>query len=341
MNATDHSAHLATLLAKERGSLTDFLVSLAVFDAQRLWLDLGYATLWAYLTRELRLSETAAYYRAKACALIQQFPEIVDPLREGKLCLTIVFQLAKVLTRENVGELLPSFFYLSKRQAMELVAELKPAEQVPERTVVTAGIRAPAPEPLRLDATRDDAPTGLVPAQDHATVSQQHARRDEIVPLTAELRRLHVNVSKRFLEKLDAAKDALSHSRPKASVEDILEAGLDLILKSRDERVGLVKKPLRTPRPTRTLRIPAHIRRVVWTRDAGKCQFPLVSGGICGSTCRVQFDHLNERALGGPVTVETVALHCDIHNILRARRTFGDACMDRYTRKARPGPRTG
>ncbi len=35
MNATDHSAHLATLLAKERGNLADFLVSLADFLSKR------------------------------------------------------------------------------------------------------------------------------------------------------------------------------------------------------------------------------------------------------------------------------------------------------------------
>ncbi len=95
MNATDHSAHLADLLQKERGNLADFLVSLAAFDAQRLWLDLGYPTLWAYLTRELRLSETAAHYRTTGCALVREFPEVVEPLRQGKLCVTIVFQLAR------------------------------------------------------------------------------------------------------------------------------------------------------------------------------------------------------------------------------------------------------
>jgi hypothetical protein len=36
-----------------------------------------------------------------------------------------------------------------------------------------------------------------------------------------------VTVSRRFLEKLEAARDALSHSHPGADVEAILEAGLE------------------------------------------------------------------------------------------------------------------
>ncbi len=161
------------------------------------------------------------------------------------------------------------------------------------------------------------------------------------MPLTAELRRMHINLSKRFLEKLDAARDALSHSKPKASIEEILEAGLDLILERRDKRLGIVKKPLDTPRPSRSAAIPAAVRRAVWARDAGKCQYRLASGGIRGSTFRVQFDHRTEKALGGPPTVENLVLHCDVHNIARARRTFGDAWMDRYTRKASRGSRSG
>src|ERR1700687_4703392 len=62
-------------------------------------------------------------------------------------------------------------------------------------------------------------------------------------PLTADLSRLHITVSRRFLEKLQAARAALSHSRPSLRAEDILEAGLDLVLKRDAKRKGLVQKP--------------------------------------------------------------------------------------------------
>jgi len=45
---------------------------------------LGHASLFYFLHRELGLSSGAAFYRKMAAELIQRFPEIVDPLREGR-----------------------------------------------------------------------------------------------------------------------------------------------------------------------------------------------------------------------------------------------------------------
>src|SRR5437899_12819253 len=69
------------------------------------------------------------------------------------------------------------------------------------------------------------------------------ARRDAAEPLTAELSRLHITVSRRFLEKLEAARAALSHSHPLATPEDILETGLDLVLERQWKPKGLIQKP--------------------------------------------------------------------------------------------------
>ncbi len=162
------------------------------------------------------------------------------------------------------------------------------------------------------------------------------ARRDVAVPLTAELSRLHVTVSRRFLEKLEAARSALSHSHPGASEEKILEAGLDLVLEKHAKRKGLVAKPQKNPRPSKTDAIPAHVKRAVWNRAGGRCEWSLESGERCGSTTRLEFDHYSEpRARGGPSTIENVRLHCRPHNDMNARLAFGDEWMNRYTGKGR------
>jgi hypothetical protein len=64
---------------------------------------------------------------------VQKFPEIVEPLRTGKLCITSIVHLAKVLTPENRNEMLPRFFHRSRREAMEVAAAVKPAEAAPRR----------------------------------------------------------------------------------------------------------------------------------------------------------------------------------------------------------------
>jgi hypothetical protein len=149
------------------------------------------------------------------------------------------------------------------------------------------------------------------------------------------LSRLHFTVSRRFLAKLDAARAALSHVQPGASTEQLLEAGLDLLLAQHAKRKGLVVRPLAKPRPSKPDHVPSHVRREVWKRDEGRCQHPLASGGICGSTDRVEEHHLIARALGGAATVENLSLRCRFHNDLAARRDFGDRFMDRFTQRNR------
>src|SRR6266702_6916668 len=137
-SALEETTRLARLLSKEQGALADFLLALADFDRQRRWLQLGHSSLFYFLHRELGLSKGAAHYRKVAAELVQRFPEVVEPLRDGRLCVTSIVALAKVLTKENRHEVLPRFFHCSKREAMAEAAAILPAEAAPHREVVTA-----------------------------------------------------------------------------------------------------------------------------------------------------------------------------------------------------------
>jgi hypothetical protein len=62
--AREETTRLADLLRREHHALGDFLVALAAFDRERRWMELGHASLFYFLRRELRLSAGAAQYRA-------------------------------------------------------------------------------------------------------------------------------------------------------------------------------------------------------------------------------------------------------------------------------------
>ncbi|BDG05184.1 HNH endonuclease [Anaeromyxobacter oryzae] len=336
------SANLASLLRREHSALGAFLVALADFDRRRAWMTLGHASLFAYLHRELRLSKAAAQYRKVAAELIQQVPAVGEALGEGRLCLTSIVEAARVVTAQNWETVLPRFFGLSRREAMEVVAQLQPQPAPPTRTIVSPVRTAPsevAAGPafvlpiLSLEVgpagNRTPGSSSELTEREVNTSAPTH-RPAEVVPLTADLRRFHLTVSDRFLKKLQAAKDALAHARPGATEEELLEAGLDLLLEKSAKRKGLVSKPRKTPPPAKAGHIPAHVKRAVWKRDGGRCQFRLPSGEICGSTHQLEFDHIEPVALGGVSTVENVRIVCRSHNIISARRVFGDDWMDRY-----------
>ncbi len=142
--------------------------------------------------------------------------------------------------------------------------------------------------------------------------------RSEAIPLTADLRRLHVTASKQFLDKLEAARAALSHSLPSATTEAILEAALDLVL-ARDAK-----------RKAGNRRVPAAVRRAVWERDGGRCQWPLAPVGSAARRSASRFDHVDPLHRGGCSTVENTRLLCRAHNDLAARQVLGDGVMDLF-----------
>jgi hypothetical protein len=66
----------------------------------------------------------------------------------------------------------------------------------------------------------------------------------------------------------------------------------------------------------------------------GRCQWKLANGDICGCTRHLQLDHVKPLALGGNSTVQNLRILCSAHDFEAARLVFGDAWMDRYTRRA-------
>ena len=359
--ARESSLHLASLLRHEHDGRGEFLLALAEFDRDRLWEQLGYPRLFPYLHHELKLSNAAAWYRKVAARLIQRFPEVVGPVREGKLCLTAMADLARVMNEENRGYIMPRFFYLSKREARAVAVEILPAEVVPRRDVVTGmpGSDLPGSSLFRPGETAMTHPEGgdamaapgsagppngpPVGSPPSAAVAATPDPRDpppaprsalpatSTEPLTAELCRLHLTVTKRFLVKLDAARAGQSHAQAGATAGEVLEVALDLLLDHQAKRRGASARPQTNPRASGPNHVPAWVRRAVWERDRGKCQWPRHDGRRCESTHQIQVDHVVPRALGGPSTVDNCRLLCRIHNDLAARLIYGNDWMDQYT----------
>lgn len=224
---------LTDLLRREQSSMVDFLLALAAFDEQRLWAEMGFASLFDFLHRELKLSKSAAYYRSAAVGLVRRYPVVAEALGDGKLCLSTVAEVAKVIGPQNATQLLP----ISAREAREVVAELVPHPAPPRREVVTA-VR-PAPVSMSLDpgprtvvqssAEASHAAAAVLTSGKLILVNGAAAnekvpdagepprvtpaiRPEEVQPLTADLRRIHFTVSRQWVAKLEAAKEALSHS---------------------------------------------------------------------------------------------------------------------------------
>ncbi len=337
--ATRIRNHHSDLCRAERSCLADLLVSVGDFEHRGLHRVLGYASIFDYLHRALVMSKGMAHCRMVGARLIRRFPEVEQPVRDGRLCLTTVIEVARVMTEENRAEVLPRFFGLSRQEAKEVAAELDPAKVVPKRTVVSAvprlrvleqstrpdpkaGKSLPVPEAVgggeagstvELDLTHPEG--GIVAASSvrHAAVRE----RTTVAPLTATESRLHVTVSREFLALLKKAKAGESHRNPGATDEEVLKLALEALIEKQSKRKASV---------------PARVKREVVARDEGKCQWRLPDGTICGATARLEIDHVVPRGMGGPSTVDNCRILCKGHNLEAARQAYGDEVMDLFTR---------
>src|SRR5262245_37966680 len=254
---TDLSAHdlltqLRQSLGSERTALADFLVALAELDRRRLYVELGWSSAWDFCCRALGLSETATHYRLAAARQIQKQPELVDQIRSGRLCITTLAKLSRVMTDENRAALVAEASGKPTRQVEQMVARL-------------------APKPVPRDVIRrTDAPVS--PQAQTQVLTETHLRK-------------HLTVDVEFETLLAQARDALSHAMPGASEVDILKEGLRRIVREAARRKGLTTKPRTKPpiEPAETCDIPWAVKREAWQRDQGCCNWPPADVDMCGS----------------------------------------------------------
>jgi hypothetical protein len=90
------------LVTNEREVLVKVLHHLKEIDARKLYSDLGYSSLFGYMTKGLGYSESAAGRRIQAVRLLKSHPEIETKIENGSLNLTNLNQVAFAFKHESV-----------------------------------------------------------------------------------------------------------------------------------------------------------------------------------------------------------------------------------------------
>jgi hypothetical protein len=104
------------------------------------------------------------------------------------------------------------------------------------------------------------------------------------------------------------------------SADGVLETAVTKVGKAETESPAIPRGRSRVnPR-----HIPAAVKREVCKRDKGRCAFVGRSGKRCLATGKLEFHHLQAYALGGPATVDNIALRCRTHNAYEGVALFGD-----------------
>jgi len=148
------------------------------------------------------------------------------------------------------------------------------------------GEMTPADPPLR--------PLAAMP------ITQSLARPAVIRPLAPERYKVQFTVSGETFEKLRRAQDLMRHCVPDGDVAAIFDRALTILLEHLDRTKLAAAYDPRTSRGTApgSRRIPAAVRRQVWTRDEGRCAFA-GTHGRCTEHGFLEFHHVVPYAAGG------------------------------------------
>ncbi|MBK7582331.1 MAG: HNH endonuclease [Myxococcales bacterium] len=304
---------LSAAVSTERAASTDVVFHLAELDRRKLYLEDACSSLFAYCVERLGYSEDGANKRVRVARLAQRFPQILDELASGNVHLTGLFLLSRHLTEDNVEQLLAEARGKSKRQLEELIARWSPQPDVPT-TLTTM-----APEPAQTELSTVSGAGNSVPAP---RPSMHRARLEPLSPTTV---RLELTARVELRDKLEQARNLLSHEVPSGDLATLLELGLDLLIAAAIQRRSGAGKP-RKRRETKpgSRHVPVDVQRAVRERDADRCTFRDAEGRRCSETRFLTIEHIVPFAKGGPTTVENCCLLCSAHNSYRARQVFGD-----------------
>jgi hypothetical protein len=315
-------ARLDELMSSEHSIVVDSIVHLAELERRGLHVAMGHPSTFDYCVKRLRLTKGCAYRRTTCARLVTRFPAALDRLRARDLCMTTLALLRDVLTDENHRDVLARASGKTEDEVRDLVAALAP--------------RPPQPDLVRaLPVTRALAP--MTAAAERPACAPPAPRVAKIEPISEELVTIRMTVKREFIADLEQAKSLLSHKLPGAKLEDIFHECLRLAISvhlKRKRGGDRPRKPTPTPSapaalPPRTP--PAAVRRAVWTRDGGKCNFTAPDGQKCCSTHQLEYHHVVPWPRG-PSTVDNIELRCKIHNIYEAELDLGKAHMDKFRR---------
>jgi hypothetical protein len=283
---SDHQLKADFFQLSQKGHRLDaeLLLYLGELDQRRLYREEACSSAFGFCVTRMGYSEDVAYKRVGAARLMRQFPRIYDLLAEGKLHLTALMLLKPHLTVDNHQDWLLAACNKSKREVELLVASRCP---VPAAQTTVRRLPSPKPAPIPPSAPVASAPTmssptgseegalsqtiGAVEATPLSAVSATAAvasagsaapprsagsagkvsQAGQVAPLSSSTYRVTFTASAELKQKLDRARELLSHRIPPSDLPALIERALDQLLeREQTRRYGATqkRKPAESPR---------------------------------------------------------------------------------------------
>jgi 5-methylcytosine-specific restriction endonuclease McrA len=136
--------------------------------------------------------------------------------------------------------------------------------------------------------------------------------------------------------KLLCAVELFGRRKPVPDEAEILELGLDLLVRSLEKKkFAATDKPRAARHSTSPRHISNEVKREVSERDGGQCTFVSDEGTACPARMNLEYDHIVAIGKGGTSEASNVRLRCRAHNQYEAERVYGKPFMQNKREQAK------
>lgn len=312
-------------VGRERRVVCQFVLLLVEVDRRQVYRDLGFPSMFHWLTRGLGLSESSASKRIQVARVIVRLPSIRDRvvamIVSGDMHLAGLSLLSSHLTEENAVDILESAKGLTRQQMESLIASRFAEKVAPVKSWIRI-VDPGGPGERCVPGDPQPWPSPPHPAESAPAKDDQRSRCDGLRQAGPTQPGLAIRLAVTLVG--DGAKDLLRlrELSPWRDPGQIIHEALALLRRARD---------------LSSARLPRAVQRQVFARDGNQCAFVSDDGVRCPARGRLQIDHILPRAKGGDDEIGNLRLLCAAHNQLMAERHFGREFM-REKIRARQDP---
>ena len=340
---------LSELLGQSRRVEAEIVAHIGEVDARRLYAREAAPSMFAYCTDVLHLSEAEAYLRITVARAARAHPILLEMLSDGRLHLSGIAKLAPHLNAGNRDVVLSRAAHKSKREILDLVAELAPKPDVPDlvrkapqpRADRTLSERSTPAEPAAVQLCPDrvgarassDPETTVtagppVPSTPSVTGPAALASTGSIQALAPSRYKIQFTASAELCQKIDRLKALMRSAIPDGNLAAIIEDAVsEKLARLEARRFAKTASPRKSLGDTsvapKSRYVPAAVRRAVHARDGGRCAFVDEQGKRCGARDRLEFHHRHPFCHGGEHDPENLSLMCRAHNAYLAEVDYG------------------
>jgi 5-methylcytosine-specific restriction endonuclease McrA len=329
MQANILDQKLKSLVASERKITREILLLIQTLDITNSYRELGYSSLFVYLTKEIGYSEGAAQRRISSARLMKQVPVLEKELQSGSLNLTQASMLQAAIKQEERSKsaqisnerkevILEQLKSKTIFESQKILIENFPDFKVPKPKTRPAGSGT-------IHVTMEFSEPDWQKVQDlmaHFSHSVPDQKLEGLLlywhqQVEAKKEKQKEKVFKRPVAR--AAKDATfekdsSHAKESAPISESTEIKITQNPKSPDS-----SPPLRRWRKSRRA---VHCKPKIEIRERaqGQCEYisPLTRKR-CESKHFLEIEHIIPVTKGGSNAPENLRLYCKSHNQLAAK----------------------